>query len=70
MEAFYSGILIILLMVGLALCYHEKSWNLVFYFTCGFMTWYITDRLFLVAASLCRLNSTLNPYFVEDTIKQ
>ena len=68
MEAFYSGILIILLMVGLALCYHEKSWNLVFYFTCGFMTWYITDRLFLVAASLCRLNSTLSPYFVEDTI--
>ena len=67
-EAFYSGILIILLMAGLALCYHEMPWNLVFYFTCGFMTWYITDRLFLVTASLCRLNSTLSPYFVEGTI--
>lgn len=68
MEAFYSGILIILLMVGLTLCYNEKPWNLVFYFCCGFMTWYITDRLFLVTASLCRLNDTLSPYFVEGTI--
>lgn len=67
-EAFYSGILIILLLVGLALCYNEKPWNLVFYFTCGFMTWYITDRLFLVAASLCRLSGALSPYFVEGTI--
>ena len=32
------------------------------------MTWYITDRLFLVAASLCRLSSALSPYFVEGTI--
>lgn len=68
MEAFYSGILIILLLVGLILCYNEKPWNLVFYFTCGFMTWYITDRLFLVTASLCRLSSALSPYFVEGTI--
>ncbi len=68
LEAFYSGILIILLLVGLSLCYDEKPWNLVFYFCCGFMTWYITDRLFLVIASLCRLNSTLNTYFVEGTV--
>lgn len=67
-EVFYSAILIILLMIGLMLCYNEKLWNLVFYFTCGFMTWYITDRLFLVTASLCRLNSTLSPYFVEGTV--
>lgn len=67
-EAFYSAILIILMMAGLSLCYSEKPWNLVFYFCCGFMTWYITDRLFLVAASLCRLNSALNPYFVEGTL--
>lgn len=68
LEAFYSGILIVLLLVGLSICYNEKPWNLVFYFCCGFMTWYITDRLFLVIASLCRLNSTLSPYFVEGTV--
>lgn len=67
-EAFYSAILILLMLAGLMLCYREKLWNMVFYFGSGFMTWYITDRLFLIAASLCRLSSTLRPYFVEGTL--
>lgn len=68
MEIPYSMIVITLLILGLLFCYDEKLWNVVFYFGSGFMTWYITDRLFLVIASLCRLNNTLRPYFVEDTI--
>ena len=68
MEAFYSAILILLILVGMLLCFDEPGWNLVFYFSCGFMTWYITDRLFLVMASLCRLNASLKPLFVEGTI--
>ena len=67
-EAIYSGILITLILLGLRVCYDERTWNLVFYFSCGFMTWYITDRLFLVTASVCRLNAALRPYFVEGTI--
>ena len=67
-EAFFSGILISLMIAGLMLCYREKLWNMIFYFGSGFITWYITDRLFLITASLCRLNSTLSPYFVEGTI--
>lgn len=68
LEVVYSAILIILMMAGLMFCYEEKLWNMIFYFGSGFMTWYITDRLFLISASLCRLNSTLSPYFVEETI--
>lgn len=67
-EAFYSGILISLMTAGLMLCYREKLWNMIFYFGSGFITWYITDRLFLITASLCRLSSRLSPYFVEGTI--
>ena len=67
-EALYSGILISLMIAGLMFCYREKLWNMVFYFGSGFMTWYITDRLFLITASLCRLDSRLSPYFVEGTI--
>lgn len=68
MEVLYSAVVITLLILGLLYCYDEKLWNVVFYFGSGFMTWYVTDRLFLVIASLCRLSATLRPYFVEDTI--
>ena len=68
MEVACSMVVITLLIAGLLFCYDEKLWNILFYFGSGFMTWYITDRLFLVIASLCRLNSTLSPYFIEDTI--
>ncbi len=68
LEVIYSAVLILLMMAGLMFCYDEKLWNMVFYFGSGFMTWYITDRLFLISASLCRLNSALRPYFVEETI--
>ncbi len=67
-EVPYSIVVITLLILGLLYCYDEKLWNMLFYFGSGFMTWYIADRFFLVIASLCRLNSTLSPYFVEDTI--
>lgn len=68
LEVIYSAILIILMIAGLLFCYNETFWNMIFYFGSGFMTWYITDRFFLICASLCRLNSTLSPYFVEGTI--
>ena len=68
LEVIFSAILILLMMAGLMFCYDEKLWNMVFYFGSGFMTWYITDRLFLINASLCRLNSVLRPYFVEETV--
>lgn len=68
LEVIYSAILIVLMMAGLMFCYDEKLWNMIFYFGSGFMTWYMTDRLFLISASLCRLNSALSPYFVEETI--
>ena len=68
MEVPYSMIVITLLILCLMFCYNEKLWNVVFYFGSGFMTWYVTDRLFLVIASLCRLSNTLRPYFVEDTV--
>ena len=68
LEVIYSAILIVLMIAGLMLCYDEKFWNMIFYFGSGFMTWYMTDRLFLISASLCRLNSALSPYFVEETI--
>lgn len=63
-----STILITLLIISLMLCFDEKLWNILFYFGSGFMTWYVTDRLFLIIASLCRLNNNLKPYFVENTI--
>lgn len=68
LEVVYSMVVITLLIVGLLFCYDEKLWNILFYFGSGFMTWYITDRFVLVIASLCRLNSTLSPYFIEGTI--
>lgn len=68
LEALYSAVVITLLILGLLFCYDEKLWNVMFYFGSGFMTWYVTVRLFLVIASLCRLNDALRPYFVEDTI--
>lgn len=68
MEVPYSMVVITLMIAGLMLCFEEKFWNMIFYFGSGFMTWYVTDRLFLVIASLCRLNSTLRPYFIEDTV--
>lgn len=68
MEVPYSIVVITLMIAGLIFCFEEKFWNIIFYFGSGFMTWYVTDRLFLVIASLCRLNDTLRPYFVEDTI--
>lgn len=67
-EVVCSAVVITLMIIGLMFCYEEKLWNMLFYFGSGFMTWYITDRLFLVIASLCRLNSVLSPYFVEDTV--
>lgn len=67
-EVPYSMVVITLLIAGLMFCYDERFWNMIFYFGSGFMTWYVTDRLWLVIASLCRLNDTLRPYFVEDTI--
>lgn len=67
-EVAYSAVVITLLIIGLMYCYDEKLWNMLFYFGSGFMTWYVTDRLFLVIASLCRLNSALSPYFIEDTV--
>ena len=68
MEVFYSAILILLILVGLRVCYDEPGWNLLFYFSCGFMTWYITDRLFLLAVSILRLNGHLRPFLEEGTI--
>ena len=66
-EAFYSAILILLMIGGLLCCFEEKLSNVLFYFSSGFATWYISDRLFLVIASICRLNSSLVPYFTERT---
>ncbi len=66
-EAFYSAILILLMIGGLLCCFKEKLSNVLFYFSSGFATWYISDRLFLVTASICRLNSSLVPYFTERT---
>lgn len=68
MEVFYSAILITIILVGLRICYDDPIWNLVFCFSCGFMTWYITDRLFLVAVSLFRLDESIRPYLVEGTV--
>lgn len=68
LEAFYSGVLILLMILGLQFCFRENIWNMLFYFGSGFMTWYMTDRLFLIMASLCRQNTWLSPYFVEGTI--
>ena len=68
LEAFYSAILISLMILGFLFCYDESLWNILFYFGAGFSTWYISDRLFLVIASLCRLNQDLEPYFVERTL--
>lgn len=66
-EAFYSAILLLLMIGGLLCCFEEKLSNVLFYFSSGFATWYISDRLFLVIASICRLNSSLVPYFTERT---
>lgn len=55
-EAFYSAILILLMIGGLLCCFEEKLSNVLFYFSSGFATWYISDRLFLVIASICRCN--------------
>lgn len=66
-EAFYSAILLLLMIGGLLCCFKEKLSNVLFYFSSGFATWYISDRLFLVIASICRLNSSLVPYFTERT---
>lgn len=68
MEIPYAMVVITLLIFGIMFCYDERPWNVVFYFGSGLMTWYVTDRLFLVIVSLCRLNNTLRPYFVEDTV--
>lgn len=68
LESLFAGIMLTLMIVGLMLCYQETIWNMLFYFGSGFMTWYIADRLFLVAASLARLNPVLAPYFVENTL--
>ena len=68
LEALFSGIMLVVMLAGLMFCYEESIWNMLFYFGSGFMTWYITDRLFLVTASLARLNPRLAPYFVEGTI--
>lgn len=67
LEALYSAILILLMIGGLLFCFAEKVSNVLFYFSAGFATWYISDRLFLVIASLCKLNSSLEPYFTERT---
>ena len=67
LESLFCGILILIMFAGLMFCYQENIWNMVFYFGSGFMTWYITDRLFLIIASLCRINPILRPYFVENT---
>lgn len=66
-EAVYSGILLVIMICGLLYCFEERLSNVLFYFSAGFATWYISDRLFLVVASVCRLNSSLVPYFVERT---
>ena len=66
-EAVYSGILLVIMICGLLYCFDERLSNVLFYFSAGFATWYISDRLFLVVASICRLNSSLVPYFVERT---
>lgn len=66
-EAVYSGILLVIMICGLLYCFEERLSNVLFYFSAGFATWYISDRLFLVVASICRLNSSLVPYFVERT---
>lgn len=66
-EAFYSAILLLLMIGGLLCFFEEKLSNVLFYFSSGFATWYISDRLFLVIASICRLNSSLVPYFTERT---
>lgn len=58
---------ILLMIGGLLCCFEEKLSNVLFYFSSGFATWYISDRLFLVIASICRLNSSLVPYFTERT---
>jgi hypothetical protein len=61
------AILLLLMIGGLLCCFKEKLSNVLFYFSSGFATWYISDRLFLVIASICRLNSSLVPYFTERT---
>lgn len=68
LEALYSGIVLFLMLAGLMFCYRETVWNMLFYFGSGFMTWYITDRLFLIVASLAHVNPVLHPYFVEGTV--
>ena len=68
LEALFCGILIICMILGLVFCYQDSIWNLLFCFGSGFMTWYIADRLFLIITSICRRNSTLASYLVENTI--
>ena len=58
---------ILVMIGGLLCCFEEKLSNVLFYFSSGFATWYTSDRLFLVIASICRLNSSLVPYFIERT---
>ena len=58
---------ILLMIGGLLRCFEEKLSNVLFYFSSGFATWYTSDRLFLVIASIYRLNSSLVPYFTERT---
>lgn len=67
-ESIYSAILLALIVPGLLFCYEEKLSNLLFYFGSGFSTWYIADRVFLIAASLGRLNQNLTPYLTERTL--
>lgn len=67
LEALYSGILILLMIAAYLSCYEEPLSNVLFYFGSGFATWYIADRVILVTASVCRLNSTLVPYLEERT---
>lgn len=47
--------------------FNDRRAVVLFYFSSGFATWYTSDRLFLVIASICRLNSSLVPYFTERT---
>lgn len=68
LESLDAAVVLALMLAGLLFCYDETVWNMLFYFGSGFMTWYITDRLFLIAASLARIHPVLRRYFVEGTI--
>lgn len=67
LEVLGSGILIVMMITMYLTCYEELLSNVLFYFGAGFASWYIADRVILVTASLCRLNSSLVPYFEEKT---